>query len=482
MSSTFRGVLRLLAVMLTVAVSITVSGCAAVGPAYHPSQTATPAAWVGTVPETATENVADLAHWWSVFHDPILESLVKQAVASNLDLKLAESRIRQARAARSAAAAGLGPAVSANSSFTRSRTSPGGNSTSKTYGATDGTLSSQYQAGFDASWELDIFGGVRRNVEAANADLQASIESRRDVLVTLAAETAVDYIDLRACQQQIVIARENLLAQQRTAELTQKLFKTGFSSALDVANANAQTATTAAQIPVLETLARQYIYSLSLLIGREPGALMTELTPPSGIPAAAPSVPVGIPADLLRQRPDIRMAEAQIHAATARIGVATADLFPKFTLSGAAGFMNNDFTSWLDWVNRFWSFGPSASWQIFDTGKTRANIEQQKALEEQSVITYQQTVLTALQEVENALISSTKEYERRKALTDAVTANRKAVNLAIRLYSDGQTDFLNVLQSQRSLYTSEDALAQSSRNVSTNLVALYKAVGGGWEN
>jgi NodT family efflux transporter outer membrane factor (OMF) lipoprotein len=467
--------------MFTVAVSITVSGCA-VGPAYHPSQTATPAAWVGSVPEAATENAADMAHWWSAFHDPILESLVKQAVASNLDLKLAESRIRQARAARSAAVAGLGPAVSANSSFTRSRTSPGGSSVSKTYGATDGTLSSQYQAGFDASWELDIFGGVRRNVEAANADLQASIESRRDVLVTLAAETAVNYIDLRACQQQIVIARENLLAQQRTAELTRKLFKTGFYSALDTANADALTATTAAQIPVLETLARQYIYSLSLLIGREPGALMTELTPPSGIPAAAPSVPVGIPADLLRQRPDIRMAEAQIHAATARIGVATADLFPKFTLSGAAGFMNNDFTSWFDWVNRFWSFGPSASWQIFDTGKTRANIEQQKALEEQSVITYQQTVLTALQEVENALISSTQEYERRKALTDAVTANRKAVDLAIRLYSDGQTDFLNVLQSQRSLYTSEDALAQSNRNVSTNLVALYKAVGGGWEN
>ncbi len=439
-----------------------------------------PAAWVEPAPKSVSESDADIAHWWTKFHDPVLDSLVKQAIASNLDLKLAESRIRQARAARNAAAAGLGPGVSANSSFTRSQSSPGTSAAARNYGVTDGILSSQYQAGFDASWELDIFGGVRRNVEAATADLQASIESRRDVLVTLAAETAVDYIDLRASQQQIAIARKNLLAQQRTAALTQQLFKTGFSSDLDVANANALTATTAAQIPVLETSARQYIYSLSLLIGCEPGALMTELNPISGIPTAPLSVPVGIPADLLRQRPDIRMAEAQIHAATARIGVATADLFPKFTLSGSAGFMNNDISSWMDWVNRFWSIGPSVNWQIFDTGKTRASIEQQKALTEQSVITYRQTVLTALQEVENALIASTKEYEHRKALADAVAANRKAVELSTRLYSDGQTDFLNVLQAQRSLYTSEDALAQSNRNVSTNLVALYKAVGGGW--
>ncbi|MBU4011417.1 MAG: TolC family protein, partial [Proteobacteria bacterium] len=225
----------------------------------------------------------------------------------------------------------------------------------------------------------------------------------------------------------------------------------------------------------------QAIYSLSLLIGREPVALLTELRDLSEIPAASPSVPVGVPSDLLRRRPDIRRAEAQIHAATARIGVATADLFPKFSISGSVGFQNDEFNSWMDRVNRFWSFGPSVSWQIFNTGKTISNIELQKALQEQSAITYKQTILTALQEVDNSLIASAKEEERKKAFSDAVTANKKAVDLAKQLYIHGQTDFLNVLLAQRSFYASEDALAQSTRTVSTNLVALYKALGGGWE-
>jgi NodT family efflux transporter outer membrane factor (OMF) lipoprotein len=232
---------------------------------------------------------------------------------------------------------------------------------------------------------------------------------------------------------------------------------------------------------VLESLAQQAIYSLSLLVAREPGALLQELSTPAPIPAAPPSVPAGVPSELLRRRPDIRGAEAQIHAATARIGVATADLFPKFTLSGSAGYQNNDFNSWLNWANRFWSFGPSVNWQIFDTGRTLSNIELTKALQEQSFISYQQTVLTALQEVDSALISSVKERDHYQALSDAVAANRKSVSLATQLYKYGQTDFLQVLLAQRSLYASEDALVQSTRTVSTNIVALYKALGGGWE-
>ncbi|MFH1479935.1 MAG: TolC family protein, partial [Pseudomonadota bacterium] len=287
------------------------------------------------------------------------------------------------------------------------------------------------------------------------------------------------YISLRTFQQRISIAKKNLKTQEHSAKLTRERFQGGFVSGLDVANAEAQVATTAAQIPLLEASAHQTIYSLSILMALEPGASARELSPASTIPMAPPSVPVGVPSDLLLRRPDIRRAEAAIHAATARIGVATADLFPRFTLSGSLGLQAGTLSA-LDWVNRFWSLGPSVGWRVFDTGRIRSNIEQQKAVQEQELIAYQQSVLTALQEVENALIASAKEQEHRNALVEAVRANRKAVELAKMLYTEGQTDFLNVLEAQRSLYTSEDAWVQSTRTMSTNLVALYKALGGGW--
>ncbi len=457
---------------------ISVAGCA-VGPNYKPVEAYLPSAWAGPVQNSGTMPEKEIACWWASFNDPALASLVKRAVESNLDVKQAEARIRQARAARGVSVAGFGPVVNAIGSITRNhspQTSAGG-----VTGSNDGITFSQYQAGFDAAWELDIFGAVRRSVEAADADLQAAIEGRRDVLVTLAAEVAVNYIDLRAFQQRIVIARNNLKAQQHTAELTHKRVSAGFASGLDAASADAQVATMTSQIPLLEASAEQAIYSLSLLIGREPAALLTELRDSSDIPAASPSVPVGVPSDLLRRRSDIRRAEAQIHAATARIGVATADLFPRFNISGSVGFQNDEFKSWMDRVNRFWSFGPSVSWQIFNTGKTISSIELQKALQEQSAISYKQTILKALQEVDNAMVVSAKEGERIKAFYDAVNANKKAVDLAKQLYIYGQTDYLNILLAQRALYASEDALVQSIRTVSTNLVALYKALGGGWE-
>jgi outer membrane protein, multidrug efflux system len=458
---------------------VTLSSCM-VGPNYQPPQTRVPADWAGApaVPATLAENA--LARWWTLFEDPTLMSLVERAVQSNLDLMLAEARIRQARAARSIAVSGLGPTIGASGSFQRSGSA--GSSGSGNSNRTDDTIVNQYQAGFDAGWELDIFGGVRRGIEAADADVQASVEARRDVLVTLTAEVARTYIDLRAFQQRISIARQNLEVQKHTAELTRQRFQAGFVGALDVANADAQAATTAAQIPLLEASAQQSVYSLSVLLGLEPAALNQELSEALAIPPAPPATPLGVPSDLLRRRPDIRRAEAEIHAATAQIGVATADLFPTFTISGSVGVRASDFSSWFDWASRLWSFGPSASWNVFASGAIRANIEQQQALQEQSLISYRQTVLTALQEVENSLIASAKEAQHRKALVEAVSANRKAVKLATELYTEGQIDFLNVLNSQRSLYASEDALVQSTGTVSTNLVALYKALGGGWSD
>ena len=454
------------------------SGCM-VGPNYQPPQPDVPAHWAGPEPAaTAALPDVDLARWWTVFDDTILSSLEDRAVRSNLNLMQAEARIRQARAARGIAASGLGPTVDATGAIQRSR-SPGRSSNWQD-GTTRGLVSNTYDAGFDAGWELDIFGGIRRNLEAADADLLASEESRRDVLVTLMAEVARNYIELRAFQQRIEIARENLALQQHTARLTRQRFEGGFVGGLDVANANAQVATTASQIPLLETAARQSIYALSILLGQEPSALVPELSPASAIPAAPPAAPTGVPSDLLRRRPDIRRAEAEIHAATARIGVATADLFPKFSITGSAGLRSGDFSSWLTWAQRFWSFGPSASWRLFDTGRTQSNIELQEALQEQTLIAYRQTVLTALQEVENALIASTNEQERRESLVRAVAANRKAVSLAKILYIEGQTDFLSVLDAQRSLFFTEETLVLSTSAVSTDLVALYKAIGGGW--
>jgi len=461
---------------------IMVAACA-VGPDFKSPDMPVPAEWAGPPPLPAvTPAEKDLANWWTVFDDKMMQSLIQQAVESNLDLKLAEARVRQARAARGVAGSFLGPTVDAKASYQRSEASVSPTtSTGRSTGDTVSVTTDQYFAGFDAAWELDIFGGVRRGIEAADADLRATMEARRDVLVTLTAEVARNYIDLRAFQERISIARQNLEAQKHSAKLTRQRFEGGFASGLDVANAEAQVATTAALIPSLEASARQTIYNLSVLLGREPAALVQKLAPELAVPIAPPSAPLGVPSELLRRRPDIRQAEAAVHAATARIGVAVADLYPRFMITGSVGVRSSELGSWLDWSSRLWNIGPSVSWRVFDMGRVRSDIAQREALQEQTLITFQKTVLTALQEVEDALISLDKEQERRKALADAVAFNRKAVDLSIKLYTEGQTDFLNVLQAQRSLFITEEALAQSTRTLSTNLVALYKALGGGWD-
>jgi NodT family efflux transporter outer membrane factor (OMF) lipoprotein len=305
------------------------------------------------------------------------------------------------------------------------------------------------------------------------------------------AEVALDYVDLRGFQRQIVIAKENLKAQQQSADLTREQFKGGLIGSLNVAEADAQAATTASTIPPLEQSAQQTIYALSVLLGEEPSALAGELMPTGKIPLVndlaqldlknIPSVPLGLPSDLLRRRPDIRQAEAQIHAANAQIGVATAGLYPTFTISANAGFQSPKAENLFSWPARLWAVAPSVDWQLFNGGSVTSNIEMQKALTQQAFITYQQTVLTALEDVENALIASSKEYEHRKALADAVAYNVKAVDTAVTLYKQGLTDYLSVLVTQTALFSSEAALVQSNQTISTNLVALYKALGGGWD-
>jgi NodT family efflux transporter outer membrane factor (OMF) lipoprotein len=472
-------------------------GCM-VGPDYHPPRMDMPAEWVSTPggpgsispstrpaaptsmtsssrPSTPTAQPAEVVRWWTTFNDPVLDSLVARALESNLDLLQATSRIRAARASRRAVASGLYPNVDTSAAYRRSRApSTGGR------GRDSGV--DLFQAGLDASWEVDVFGGVRRGVEASEADVRAAVEDRRDVMVTLVSEVALNYTDLRAIQRELTIARENLVTQRRSTDITRRRFETGLESRLDTVNAEAQVATTEAQIPLLESQARQVIYSISVLLGRQPGALLQELTAEAPIPPTPPEVPVGLPSDLLRRRPDVRRAEANLHAATARVGVATADLFPRFTLNGALNFNGQTVKELANWGNRTWSFGPSVSWPLFDAGRIRANIEVQSAQQEQALLSYRSAVLLALQDVENSLVAYAAEQQHRAALAEAVTANRRAVELSTTLYSAGQIEFITLLLAQRALLNSEDALVQSDRNLAANLISLYKALGGGWED
>ncbi len=444
------------------------TGCT-VGPDYHTPHQNTPAGWVGTQDTKPTK----LTRWWRRFNDPELARLVEEALTANLDVQLAEARLRESRAARDVVAGGSWPTVNGSASYLRTR--PAAN------GKTPPAEEDLYQAGFDALWEMDIFGGTRRNIESANAIVQAAQDNLRDVQVSLAAEVALNYIQLRGFQQQIVVAEENLKAERHTAEITRKKQWAGFVGTLDVANADAQVATTRSQIPVLQVSARRNLYALGLLLARPPAYLLSELSNKEPLPVTPPDVPAGLPSDLLRRRPDIRQAEAQLHAATARIGVAQADLFPKFSLTGNLSWQSNLLHDWFSDSSRASSFGPTMDWAIFQGGAIRSNIRVQEALRDQSLFTYRKTVLTALQDVENALFAYSKEKEHRQALSEAVTAGRKAVAVSMQLYSAGQTDFINVLQAQATLYTSQNAFVQSTSNTCQDIIALYKALGGGWE-
>lgn len=468
-----------------------VSGCT-VGPDYHPPGDGTPARWINpsapptTQNSTTTQRPIQTADWWKTFRDPKLDWLVARALETNLDLQQAEARLRQARAARGVIGSALLPQADLNGVYRRGGTGNGNTATSLnkaghpvTHVAASRT--NFYQYGFDASWELDVFGGVRRNIESADAQVAASIEDLRDVQVSVIAEVAVDYLSLRGYQRQIAIARRNLKSEQRTAELTQQKFGAGFVSRLDVANANAQVASTLSDIPSLESSARQEVYALSYLLGREPGALLEELSEPQPIPLSPPDVPIGLPSQLLRRRPDIRRAEAQLHAATAQIGVATAQLYPQFNLVGNLEINAATLHGLGNWSNNAWAIGPSMTWPIFAGGRIVANIEVQNAVQQQAFVTYTQTVLGALRDVESALTAYGKEQERRAALEESVAANRQAFDLSTRLYQQGQTDFLNVLNAERSLFAAETELAISDTTIATDLASLYKALGGGWE-
>lgn len=471
-------------IVLSSVAAVVLAGCT-VGPDFHRPATTMPSGWAPPLPGPATQpsetsaQPADLTRWWTQFNDDKLTSLVDRALKSNLTLQQAEARIRQARAQRGVDASAFWPDVSANAQYRRTRTPT---PKAKSFGTEGGTQTDLYQTGFDATWELDVFGGTRRSVESADANIVAAVEDRRDTMVTLISEVAKNYLDLRGQQQRVDIAQRNLESQLGSVNVTRRKLEAGFVTGLDVANAEAQVASTRSLIPPLEAQIRQDIYAIALLLGVEPASLVQELTVTSPLPTTPPKVPVGLPSELLRRRPDIRRAEAQLHSATAQIGVATADLFPKFSLNGTLGIGGSELSSLSTLNNHNWSYGPSVTWDIFNAGRVQSSIKVQEALRDQSTLTYRQTVLTALSDVETALVAYTKEQEHRELLSQAVDSNRKAVDLSQLQYTGGETDFLNVLNAQRSLLAAEQALSSSTQDVATDLVSLYKALGGGWEN
>jgi multidrug efflux system outer membrane protein len=343
------------------------------------------------------------------------------------------------------------------------------------------TMQNSFQTGFDASWELDIFGGTRRNIESAKANLEVSEENRGNVLISVLSEVARDYVQMRAYQQRLIITYNNLKTQRDSLDIADARFKSGLTSELNVAQQKAQLASTAAQIPTLEMGLEQTIHAIGVLLAKDPGALRAELIKNGPIPEVnEPNVPVGVPSELLRRRPDVRLAERQLAAATAQIGVAAAQLYPSITLTGSIGLESAKTNHLLNRHSEFWSAGPGLSWPIFNAGQLRANVRLQKAITEEGMDNYQQTVLSAMQDVEDSMTAYIKEQARMRQLRVAVRANERSLQLSQDMYQKGLTDFLNVLTAQAALFAAEDQLAQSDGNVSQDVIALYKALGGGW--
>jgi multidrug efflux system outer membrane protein len=467
--------------LLLVILAAAAGGCA-VGPNYQQPAVNTPARWSEPLAGGEINTPAALAGWWRNFHDPELDSLIERAVESNLDLRIAQARVREARAQYGIAAASLWPSADVAGSYARAQASHNQPVLGSIPLPPDVPFENNvYEAGFDAAWEIDVFGGNRRATEAARAEVTASEFGRRATLITLLGDVARNYIDVRGYQHRLAIARENIQAQAAALAIANDRFTNGLSSDLDVQQAATLLATTRAEVPTLETALKASIHRLGVLMGQPPGTLLAELSQTGPVPAAPPVVPVGLPSELLLRRPDVQRAERQLAAATANIGVARADLFPKFYLTGLGGFQSISASDWFTPGSQFWSVGPTVQWRIFDGGRIRANIKVQDARQEQALAIYEQTTLTAFEDVENSLVSYANEQIRRRTLKDAVASSRKSLELANKLYANGLTDFINVLEAERSVYQAQDALVQSDRTVATDVVALYKSLGGGWQ-
>lgn len=460
-----------------------VAGCA-VGPDFVKPTTEVPASFAQ--PSDAQDVVSTksdaIDHWWLNFKDPQLDSLILQAVQSNNDLETALARVNQARALRKQAFLDLFPTITSQGTYTRTHV-PTQTFAGNAFSAQRSHIDNEYySAGFDASWEIDLFGRVRRGVEARTAESAASVAELRDAIRIVVSEVARNYFILRGTQRQIAVAKENAKTQEQVVKIAQALFKGGQSTEFDVVRSRAQLSNTLATVPSLEARAQGAQYRLAVLCGKQPTELLTELSQTKALPAYSGPVTIGDPAGLLQRRPDIKAAEMRLAAATAGIGVAKGDLFPKVTFNGSVSLQAQDVGSLGASDSDAYRLLPSISWPAFNLGRVFANIDKAEALRDGSLSQYEQAVLLALEDTESALSQFSASRQRRDLLTQSVQNSDRAVQIARTQYENGLIDLLPVLDAQRVALTTQLELSQSQTELLTSLVGLFKALGGGWND
>ena len=480
-TSSLKKYLRLFVVLA----ALSLSGCAAVGPDYSPPQAFVSEKFDPLLPDGITvDNQVNLpGTWWELLGDETLTELIQQAVKQNLDIRIAQSRLRESRAGRKAAAADRFPAVGATgviSTQQQSENSPFFADIPPQFGGID-SETDLFQAGFDASWEIDIFGGVRRSVEAAEARYQAAEAGRDEVLRVVLAEVALNYVELRGLQKRQQVIERNIRVQQETLDFTRNRLNSGLGTELDVSQASSQLLTTKSSLPGIQAAIQLRIFQIATLLGEQPQSRFTQLMEYRALPLIPDSMFNDIPSEVLRRRPDIAQAERQLAAETADIGVATADLFPKFSLFGGFGVESAKIDTLFAGDSIAWSIGPSFSWAIFQGGRIRANIEAQSAQSERALTEYEKAVLNVLQDVNSALVSHSYERETASNLFAAVNETRNSLKLSMTLYEEGLSDFLSVLNAEALLLLVEDRYTASQTDEWTSLIRLYKALGGGWQ-
>jgi NodT family efflux transporter outer membrane factor (OMF) lipoprotein len=461
------------------------SGCS-VGPDFAPPDTGLPAKPFAAPEAGGRLTAPPDPQWWAQFHDSTLTSLESRVAAANLDVKTATLRLAESRFQRGVTAAAELPTLNGDAKATRQQYSQNG-----VVSLISGLLPpgqklalppfTEYNTGFDASWELDLWGHVRRQVESADAQVEKTGEERRDALVSALAEVARDYISLRGVQVQIGIARDNLKIAEDVRRLADERRAKGLQSGLDSENAAAQIEAVRSQIPTLEQQESEYINALGFLLDEPPGALKSQLGSRRILPLSPAAVPVGVPSELARRRPDIRAAEAQLHSATADIGVAVASFYPTVQLNGVVGFDSLNVTNLWRGSSLQYNFGPSVSLPIFNGGRLQNTLELREAQQQEAAIAYHKTVLRAWHDVVNALVAHRLEQQRRERLSAQLSHARQALGIARTRYHDGVTEFLSVLDAERTALSAEQQLAQSTINVELDEVQLFKALGGGWE-
>jgi NodT family efflux transporter outer membrane factor (OMF) lipoprotein len=467
--------------LITIILAAVLIQSCTVGPDYVKPEYDLPDLWQAELVEGLAVGEAPLATWWQVLNDPILDSLMERAVAGNLDLKEAFARIKESRAIRGVAKGERYPDVNSAGDLSRQRQSEDFGPLNQNTDGTPGSQADWVRSGnMNANWEIDFWGRVTRSIRQADAEFVATVEDYRDGLVILYAEIAANYVQLRTLQERIKVTQFNVDTQRGTLGITKARFKAELSPELDVRQAELNLARTESLIPALRQGVAQAIHRLGVLIGDFPGALYAELIEPQPIPQPPPEVLMGVPAEIMRQRPDIRAAERRLAAQTERIGIATAELYPTFFLLGDFGYIGvrNDF---FDSDRETYSFGPSLRWNIFDGGRIRNRIIAEDARSQQALARYENTVLQALEDVENAAVEYTEETQRREFLRQSVVAAERSVELVSVLYKSGLTDFQNVLDMERSLAEQSDRYVESVGFVTQNLIAIYRALGGGWD-